>query len=61
MLVSTKDTELCKAAMNAIHACPPDECYKGLNIKVRDAVLARAEEKIRLFGSNGKGQGWYEK
>ena len=54
-------TELCEAAMNAIHACPPDERYQGLNIKVRDAVQARAEEKIRLFGSNGKAQGWYEK
>ena len=54
-------TELCEAAMDAIHACPPDERYQGLNIKVRDAVQARAEEKIRLFGSNGKAQGWYEK
>ena len=54
-------TELCEAAMDAIHACPPDERYQGLNIKVRDAVQARAEEKIRLFGSNGKTQGWYEK
>lgn len=54
-------TELCEAAMDAIHACPPDERYQGLNIMVRDAVQARAEEKIRLFGSNGKAQGWYEK
>ena len=54
-------TELCEAAMDAIHACSPDERYQGLNIKVRDAVQARAEEKIRLFGSNGKAQGWYEK
>jgi ketose-bisphosphate aldolase len=54
-------TELCEAAMDAIHTCPPDERYQGLNIKVRDAVQARAEEKIRLFGSNGKAQGWYEK
>lgn len=54
-------TELCEAAMDAIHACPPDERYQGLNIKVRDAAQARAEEKIRLFGSNGKAQGWYEK
>ena len=54
-------TELCEAAMDASHACPPDERYQGLNIKVRDAVQARAEEKIRLFGSNGKAQGWYEK
>lgn len=54
-------TELCEAAMDAIHACPPDERYQGLNIKVRDAVQARAEEKIRPFGSNGKAQGWYEK
>lgn len=54
-------TELCEAAMDAIHACPPDEHYQGLNIKARDAVQARAEEKIRLFGSNGKAQGWYEK
>lgn len=54
-------TELCEAAMDAIHACPPDERYQGLNIRVRDAVQARAEEKIRLFGSNGKAQGWYEK
>ena len=54
-------TELCEAAMDAVHACPPDERYQGLNIKVRDAVQARAEEKIRLFGSNGKAQGWYEK
>lgn len=54
-------TELCEAAMDAIHACPPDERYQGLNIKVRNAVQARAEEKIRLFGSNGKAQGWYEK
>lgn len=54
-------TELCEAAMDAIHACAPDERYQGLNIKVRDAVQARAEEKIRLFGSNGKAQGWYEK
>ena len=54
-------TELCEAAMDAIHACPPDEKYQGLNIKVRDAVQARAENKIMLFGSNGKAQGWFEK
>lgn len=54
-------TELCEAAMDAIRACPPDERYQGMNIKARDAVQARAEEKIRLFGSNGKAQGWYEK
>ena len=53
--------ELCEAAMDAIHACPPDEKYQGLNIKVRDAVQARAENKIMLFGSNGKAQGWFEK
>ena len=47
--------------MDAIHACPPDEKYQGLNIKVRDAVQARAENKIMLFGSNGKAQGWFEK
>ena len=38
-----------------------DAQARRLNIKVRDAVQARAEEKIRLFGSNGKAQGWYEK
>lgn len=54
-------TELCEAAMDAIHACPADEKYQGLNIKVRDAVQARAENKIMLFGSNGKAQGWFEK
>ena len=53
-------TELCEAAMDAICSCPPDEKYQGLNIKVRDAVQARAENKILLFGSNGKAQGWYE-
>lgn len=54
-------TELCEAAMDAIRSCPPEERYQGLNIKVRDAVQTRAEEKIRLFGSDGKAQGWYEK
>lgn len=54
-------TELCEAAMDAIHSCPPEEKYQGLNIKVRDAVQARAENKIMLFGSDGKAQGWYEK
>ena len=53
-------TELCGAAMDAIRSCPPDEKYQGLNIKVRDAVQVRAENKILLFGSNGKAQGWYE-
>ena len=53
-------TELCEAAMDAICSCPPDEKYQGLNIKVRDAVQVRAENKILLFGSNGKAQGWYE-
>ena len=46
--------------MDAICSCPPDEKYQGLNIKVRDAVQARAENKILLFGSNGKAQGWYK-
>lgn len=54
-------TELCEAAMDAIHACPENEKYQGLNIRVRDAVQARAENKIRLFGSDGKAAGWYEK
>ena len=54
-------TELCEAAMDAIHGCPDNEKYQGLNIKVRDAVQARAENKIMLFGSNGKAEGWFEK
>ncbi len=54
-------TELCEAAMEAIHHCAADEKYQSLNIKVRDAVQARAENKICLFGSAGKAQGWYEK
>lgn len=54
-------TELCEAAMDAIHACPETEKYQGLNIKVREAVQARAENKILLFGSDGKAAGWYAK
>ncbi|MFQ9649975.1 MAG: hypothetical protein ACLRZZ_06940, partial [Enterocloster sp.] len=37
------------------------EGYQALNIRVRDAVQKRAEEKILLFGSNGKAEGWFEK
>ena len=54
-------TELCDAAMDAIRSCDETEKYQGLNIKVRDAVQARAENKIMLFGSNGKVEGWFEK
>ncbi len=54
-------TELCEAAMSAIEAHEKGEGYQALNIRVRDAVQKRAEEKILLFGSNGKAEGWFEK
>ena len=54
-------TELCEAAMSAIQAHEKGEGYQALNIRVRDAVQKRAEEKILLFGSNGKAEGWFEK
>lgn len=53
-------TELCEAAMSAIEAHEKGEGYQALNIRVRDAVQKRAEEKILLFGSNGKAEGWFE-
>lgn len=54
-------TELCDAAMDAIEQMPKDERYQALNIRVRDAIQKRAEDKIMLFGSNGKAEGWFEK
>ncbi|HWR30004.1 MAG TPA: class II fructose-bisphosphate aldolase, partial [Negativicutes bacterium] len=54
-------TELCDAAMSAVESSPEGERYQALNIRVRDAVQARAENKIMLFGSNGKAEGWFEK
>ena len=54
-------TELCEAAMSAIDAKRPDELYLELNQDVRAAVKKRTEEKIMLFRSNGKAEGWFEK
>ena len=42
--------------MSAIEAHEKGEGYQALNIRVRDAVQKRAEEKILLFGSNGKAE-----
>jgi len=54
-------TEFCEAAMSAIDAKKPDESYLTLNQEVREAVRKRCEEKIMLFRSNGKAEGWFEK
>ncbi|MDR1766005.1 MAG: class II fructose-bisphosphate aldolase [Lachnospiraceae bacterium] len=54
-------TELCEAALSAVETHEPGEGYQALNIRVRDSVQQRAEEKILLFGSDGKADGWFEK
>lgn len=53
-------TELCEAAIAAVRAQGAASRYQELNIAVRNAVQRRAEEKILLFGSDGKAQNWYE-
>ena len=45
-------TELCLAAMDAIHACTADS-FLELERAVRAAVKRRASEKIVLFGADG--------
>lgn len=53
-------TELCEAAMIAIDAnCEKKQSYLALNQEVRAEVKKRAMEKIRLFGSDGKADGWF--
>lgn len=53
-------TELCEAAMIAIQAnYEKKESYLALNQAVRAEVKKRAMEKIRLFGSEGKADGWF--
>ncbi|MEY8351964.1 class II fructose-bisphosphate aldolase [Lachnospiraceae bacterium 54-53] len=54
-------TELCEAALDAVCDHTKGESYQALNIRVRDSVQKRAEDKIRLFGSDGKAEGWFEK
>lgn len=48
-------TELCLAAMDAIHA-HVDEPFLAVERAVRDAVKQRAMEKILLFGDDGKAE-----
>lgn len=48
-------TELCQAAMDAIRA-NSDDSFLELERKVRSAVKARAMEKIKLFGTEGKAE-----
>lgn len=53
-------TELCEAAMIAINAnYEKKESYLALNQAVRAEVKKRAMEKIRLFRSDGKADGWF--
>lgn len=53
-------TELCEAAMIAIDANgEKKQSYLALNQEVRAEVKKRAMEKIRLFGSDGKADGWF--
>lgn len=55
-------TELCEAAMIAVDANAGKHVhYLALNQEVRAEVKKRAMEKIMLFGSNGKAEGWFEK
>ncbi|MGL5436204.1 MAG: class II fructose-bisphosphate aldolase [Lachnospiraceae bacterium] len=53
-------TELCEAALIAIDANYEKKAsYLALNQEVRAEVKKRAMEKIRLFGSDGKADGWF--
>lgn len=53
-------TELCEAAMIAIDANYEKKgSYLALNQEVRAEVKKRAMEKILLFGSDGKADGWF--
>ena len=53
-------TELCLAAMHAIHICTADS-FLELERAVRAAVKQRAAEKIILFGADGKAPAFPEK
>lgn len=54
-------TELCEAAMIAIDAnAEKNQSYLALNQEVRAEVKKRAMEKIKLFGSDGKAENWFE-
>lgn len=53
-------TELCEAAMEAVRGnC--SGTFLAMEQKVRAAIKQRAMEKILLFGSDGKAQGFMEK
>lgn len=54
-------TELCDAAMIAITAnYEKKQNYMALNQVVRAEVKKRAMEKIKLFGSDGRAENWFE-
>lgn len=46
-------TELCQAAMNAIHT-NGNQPFLAVERAVREGIKQRALEKIRLFGADGK-------
>lgn len=55
-------TELCDAAMIAINSnYEKKQSYLALNQEVRLEIKKRAMEKIRLFGSEGRAENWFEK
>jgi len=47
-------TELCEAALIAVESHTPSESYLAMNQRARIEVRKRAENKIMVFGSNGK-------
>lgn len=54
-------TELCDAAMIAINSnYEKKQSYLALNQEVRLEIKKRAMEKIKLFGSEGRAENWFE-
>lgn len=54
-------TELCDAAMIAINSnYEKKQSYLALNQEVRLEIKKRAMEKIKLFGSKGRAENWFE-
>lgn len=54
-------TELCDAAMIAINSnYEKKQSYLALNQEVRSEIKKRAMEKIKLFGSEGRAENWFE-